>query len=93
MRREPWEHRVTTGLRPFLRSRQPLDAQLLDRRVVRLWGPLDDATVAKACAEMMALDATGDDAGPALRWLDRRAPCTRRCPSSTRWTCSVCRCT
>jgi ATP-dependent Clp protease protease subunit len=29
--------------------------------VVRLWGPLDDATVAKACAEMMALDATGDD--------------------------------
>lgn len=41
---------------------QPLDAQLLDRRVVRLWGLLDDATVARACAEMMALDATGDGA-------------------------------
>src|SRR5580704_3098827 len=41
---------------------QALDAQLLDRRVVRLWGPLDDATVAKVCAEMMSLDATGDEA-------------------------------
>ena len=30
--------------------------------MVRLWGPLDDAPVAKACAEMMALDATGDEA-------------------------------
>jgi ATP-dependent Clp protease protease subunit len=46
----PWEERPS------------LDAQLLERRVVRLWGPLDDATVARACAEMMSLDATGDGA-------------------------------
>jgi ATP-dependent Clp protease, protease subunit len=46
----PWEERPS------------LDAQLLDKRVVRLWGPLDDMTVARACAEMMALDATGDAA-------------------------------
>ena len=39
-----------------------LDAQLLERRVVRIWGALDDAAVARACAEMMALDATGDEA-------------------------------
>ena len=39
-----------------------VEAQLLDRRVVRLWGPLDDASVGRACAELMALDATGDDA-------------------------------
>ena len=39
-----------------------LEAQLLDRRVVRLWGPLDDDAVSRACAEMMALDATGDSA-------------------------------
>ena len=48
-------------MRPYS-GPQPLDAELLDRRVVRLWGPLDDSTVAKACAEMMALDATGDEA-------------------------------
>jgi ATP-dependent Clp protease, protease subunit len=47
---EPWEERFS------------FDAQLLDRRVVRLWGPLDDMAVARACAEMMALDATGDSA-------------------------------
>jgi ATP-dependent Clp protease protease subunit len=58
--REQWEQGGQDE-RPFL-GPQPLDAQLLDRRVVRLWGPLDDATVAKACAEMMALDATGDEA-------------------------------
>jgi ATP-dependent Clp protease protease subunit len=39
-----------------------LESQLLDRRVVRLWGPLDDYTVGRVCAEMMALDATGDSA-------------------------------
>ncbi len=39
-----------------------VEARLLDQRVVRLWGPLDDASVGRACAEMMALDATGDDA-------------------------------
>jgi len=43
-------------------DRPSIDAQLLERRLVRLWGPLDDATVARACAEMMALDATGDSA-------------------------------
>jgi ATP-dependent Clp protease, protease subunit len=58
--RQPWEE-AEAGRRPYFGS-QPLDAELLDRRVVRLWGPLDDATVAKACAEMMALDATGDGA-------------------------------
>ncbi len=57
---ERWEqgdHQV----RPYS-GPQSLDAELLGRRVVRLWGPLDDSTVAKACAEMMALDATGDEA-------------------------------
>jgi ATP-dependent Clp protease protease subunit len=58
--RGPWEQ-GDPEVRPYLGA-QPLDAELLDRRVVRLWGPLDDATVAKACAEMMALDATGDGA-------------------------------
>jgi ATP-dependent Clp protease, protease subunit len=29
---------------------------------VRLWGPLDDESVGLACAELMALDATGDGA-------------------------------
>ncbi|HTT89704.1 MAG TPA: ATP-dependent Clp protease proteolytic subunit [Acidimicrobiales bacterium] len=43
-------------------DRPSIDAQLLERRLVRLWGPLDDAAVARACAEMMALDATGDSA-------------------------------
>ncbi len=57
---QQWE-RGERDERPFP-GPQPLDAQLLDRRVVRLWGPLDDSTVAKACAEMMALDATGDEA-------------------------------
>ncbi len=58
--REPWEQ-GDRQVRPYS-GPQPLDAELLDRRVVRLWGPLDDSTVAKACAEMMALDATGDEA-------------------------------
>ena len=43
-------------------ERPSLEAQLLERRVVRLWGPLDDMAVARACAELMALDATGDGA-------------------------------
>lgn len=43
-------------------DRSSIDAELLGRRVVRLWGALDDATIARACAEMMALDATGDSA-------------------------------
>jgi len=57
---QQWEHGEQEE-RPNL-GPPPLDAQLLDRRVVRLWGALDDAAVAKACAEMMALDATGDEA-------------------------------
>jgi ATP-dependent Clp protease, protease subunit len=43
-------------------ERPSLEAQLLERRVVRLWGPLDEMAVARACAELMALDATGDGA-------------------------------
>ncbi|MDA8300197.1 MAG: ATP-dependent Clp protease proteolytic subunit [Actinomycetota bacterium] len=39
-----------------------LDAQLLERRVVRVWGALDNRAVNRACAELMALDATGDAA-------------------------------
>jgi ATP-dependent Clp protease protease subunit len=39
-----------------------LEAQLLERRVVRVWGALDDRAVNRACAELMALDATGDSA-------------------------------
>ena len=58
--RQPWEE-AEYEPRPHLGA-QPLDTELLERRVVRLWGPLDDAAVAKACAEMMALDATGDAA-------------------------------
>lgn len=38
-----------------------LDSGLLGRRVVRLWGPLDDNTVTEVSAELMALDAMGDD--------------------------------
>ena len=39
-----------------------LDAQLLERRVVRVWGALDDQAANRACAELMALDAAGDAA-------------------------------
>ena len=35
--------------------------QLFDQRVVFLWGPLDDATAGRLAAELMTLDATGDD--------------------------------
>lgn len=38
-----------------------LSAGLLERRVVRLWGPLDDRAASRAAAELMTLDATGDD--------------------------------
>jgi ATP-dependent Clp protease protease subunit len=57
---EPEEPRRQAGPPPETASF--LDAQLLDRRVVRLWGPLDDFTVSRVCAEMMVLDATGDSA-------------------------------
>jgi ATP-dependent Clp protease protease subunit len=39
-----------------------LGGPLFERRVVNLWGPLDDAATNRACAEMMALDATGSSA-------------------------------
>ncbi|HUY21013.1 MAG TPA: ATP-dependent Clp protease proteolytic subunit [Acidimicrobiales bacterium] len=35
--------------------------QLFDQRVVFLWGPLDDAHAGQLAAELMTLDATGDD--------------------------------
>lgn len=38
----------------------PLDHYLLDQRIVRIWGPLSDETVSRACAQLMAMDATGD---------------------------------
>ncbi|HUB69643.1 MAG TPA: ATP-dependent Clp protease proteolytic subunit [Acidimicrobiales bacterium] len=50
------------GLGPPWGSAGFLDAHLLDQRVVRLWGKLDDSAVSRACAELMALDATGDSA-------------------------------
>jgi len=40
----------------------PIGADLFERRIVRLWGPLDDGAVNLACAQMMALDAVGDEA-------------------------------
>jgi len=39
-----------------------LEAHLLEQRVVRIWGPLDDSAANQVCAELMALDATGDSA-------------------------------
>jgi ATP-dependent Clp protease protease subunit len=35
---------------------------LTDQRVVQLWGRLDAGAVSRACAELMVLDATGDEA-------------------------------
>ncbi len=35
--------------------------RLFDQRVVFLWGPLDDALASHLAAELMTLDATGDD--------------------------------
>ncbi len=48
--------------RPFdqLRGPSALD-RLFDRRVVFLWGYLDDAQAGRLAAELMTLDATGDD--------------------------------
>lgn len=37
-----------------------LDSTLFGRRMVRLWGALDDGAVTEASAQLMALDATGD---------------------------------
>jgi ATP-dependent Clp protease protease subunit len=44
-----------------------VDEELLGRRVVRLWGTLDDRAANQICAEMMALDASGD--GPINLYL------------------------
>ena len=38
--------------------------QLLDRRVVRVFGRLDDALVADLAAQLWSLDALGDEPGP-----------------------------
>lgn len=48
---------------PSGRSRPPawLQETLFERRIVLVTGRLDDALAAQAAAEMMALDATGDD--------------------------------
>ena len=35
--------------------------RLFEQRVVFLWGPLDDVTASQLAAELMTLDATGDD--------------------------------
>jgi ATP-dependent Clp protease protease subunit len=40
---------------------QKLSERLFEQRVVLLHGPLDDATVARTSAELMTLDAEGDD--------------------------------
>jgi ATP-dependent Clp protease protease subunit len=41
--------------------KQTLAERLFEQRVVLLHGPLDDATVARASAELMTLDAEGDE--------------------------------
>jgi ATP-dependent Clp protease protease subunit len=38
-----------------------LEGHLFDRRIVTLRGPLDDATATRIAAQLMTLDATGDD--------------------------------
>jgi len=42
-------------------GRPSVHDRLFDQRVVFLWGPLDDATAGRLAAELMTLDATGDD--------------------------------
>jgi len=46
---------------PKDRSRQSVRDRLFDQRVVFLWGTLDDALAGHLAAELMTLDATGDD--------------------------------
>jgi ATP-dependent Clp protease, protease subunit len=41
--------------------RQSVRDRLFDQRVVFLWGRLDDALASQLAAELMTLDATGDD--------------------------------
>jgi ATP-dependent Clp protease protease subunit len=42
-------------------GRKTVRDRLFDQRVVFLWGPLDDALASHLAAELMTLDATGDD--------------------------------
>ncbi len=46
---------------PEDQGRQTVRDRLFDQRVVFLWGPLDDALAGHLAAELMTLDATGDD--------------------------------
>ncbi|HET9060453.1 MAG TPA: ATP-dependent Clp protease proteolytic subunit [Acidimicrobiales bacterium] len=39
-----------------------LGQHLLDQRIVRIWGVLNDEAATIACAQLMAMDATGDAA-------------------------------
>jgi len=54
-----------TGWGPPAPQAEPWDRSVRDRlfeqRVVFLWGPLDDAAAGRLAAELMTLDATGDD--------------------------------
>lgn len=43
-------------------GRPTVQERLFDQRVLFLWGPLDDARAGQLAAELMTLDATGDDA-------------------------------
>jgi ATP-dependent Clp protease protease subunit len=59
---------TTTGTTSNLPGGPPHDARwksvrdrLFDQRVVFLWGPLDDVTASQLAAELMTLDATGDE--------------------------------
>ena len=47
--------------RPDDAGRRTARDRLFDQRVVFLWGPLDDALAGQLAAELMTLDATGDD--------------------------------
>lgn len=60
--REPWPTPHHPGPAPGDEGQglPYLESGLLGRRVVRLWGPLDDRSVTLAAAELMTLDATGD---------------------------------
>ena len=51
-----------------------LARRLLAQRVVLLHGPLDDLSVTRVSAELMTLDAEGDDAGDPARRLRRGRP-------------------
>jgi ATP-dependent Clp protease protease subunit len=52
----------TGGSRSGTELSELLGRRLMEERVVLLHGPLDDATVTRVSAELMTLDAEGDDA-------------------------------